>query len=112
MELPTPPDISVVVDTSPTDGTPAPRVEIWHPSDGEVGRTARAPIPFVGHATNARGATLSGGALVWTSDRSGPLGSGERISVTLLAGTHRVSLSARDAEGRVGTAFIRLDISP
>jgi hypothetical protein len=113
----TPRDAPMATDAPPVDGNApdapvGPTVAIWHPSDMEVGRTARMPIPFVGHAEDARGVVLTGAALAWSSSLTGPMGTGERVTVTLSAGMHVVTLTARDGAGRMGTASIRLTVAP
>jgi hypothetical protein len=69
------------------------------------------PIELVGGATDAEDGALSGGALVWTSDRAGVIGSGGRVTFTNAAlGAHRLVLTATDRSGRTGIASISLSV--
>jgi hypothetical protein len=88
-------------------GADSPVVTINHPGDGEQ-RAAGSDIPFVGLATDPQDGALTGSALVWSSDLAGVLGSGETVNTSLAAGTHRITLTATDADSNVGTDAITL----
>lgn len=69
------------------------------------------PIVFEGTAVDAEEGPLSGGALVWTSDRAGVIGSGTRVTFGNPAlGAHRIVLTATDRSGRTGLASITLTV--
>jgi PKD repeat protein len=69
------------------------------------------PIDLVGSATDSQGGMVTGGALIWTSDRAGVIGSGTRVSFTNAAlGAHRIVLTATDRSGRRGIASISLTV--
>lgn len=62
-------------------------------------------ISFNGSASDPEEGTLSGAALIWTSDMDGQLGTGTRFTYSdLSAGTHEISLTATDGGGAATTA--------
>lgn len=95
--------VSVVVNP---DGLEAPTVTILAPRDGAT-LTGGEAVSLSGEAVSAHGVTLTGEALVWTSDQDGALGSGEAITADpLSAGPHRITLTATDADGAIGAASV------
>lgn len=55
--------------------------------------------------------TLVGTKLSWSSSLAGPLGTGERIGVTLAPGSHVVSLTATDSDGNQTTAQTTVNVA-
>ncbi|MBL8915978.1 MAG: PKD domain-containing protein, partial [Archangium sp.] len=69
------------------------------------------PITLSGTANDPEDGTLTGGALVWTSDRAGVIGSGAQVTFNNAAlGAHRIVLTATDGSGRTGIASITLNV--
>jgi chitinase len=89
------------------EGSQNPVATIFHPGDGET-RTAGSPIPFSGQANDPQDGALTGSSLVWTSDLTGALGTGETFNASLTAGTHRITLTATDSDANTGTDSIEL----
>ncbi len=79
-----------------------PQVQINHPGDMEE-RVAGVTFPFVGVANDPEDGALSGASLVWTSNLSGPIGTGVMFDATLPVGTHTVTLTATDKDGNSAT---------
>ncbi len=93
------------------DAPVAPTVTITSPSPGHVTSDAVA-VDFVGSIADSNGLDTVQNA-VWKSDRDGELGSGVpdasgvvRLSVSLSAGEHTVTLTAVDADGLEGSAAV------
>ncbi len=87
-----------------------PTAAIFHPSDGEQ-RTAGDDIPWIGNGEDPEDGTLSGAALVWTSDIDGELGQGAMLDAPLVTlGTHTVTLTATDADGNTDAAAITIEV--
>lgn len=86
----------------------APRVQISPLAPAGKPATLRSGQPLVvtGQAFDSEsGALTAAGALRWSSDRDGGLGSGPWIAARLkTAGLHRITLEARDADGRTARA--------
>ncbi len=77
----------------------APRVQVTSPLGGAA-RTEREAIVFEALASDPEDGMLAGTALTWSSDRQGPLGTGESLLVPQLApGTHVVTVEATDSAG-------------
>ncbi len=88
----------------------APVVTIAQPLNGALVDEG-TPIVFEGTAVDAEDGPLAGGALVWTSDRAGVIGSGTRVTFGNAAlGAHRIVLTATDRSGRTGLASISLTV--
>jgi hypothetical protein len=88
----------------------APQVQIVSPADGAIFVPGQS-IGLEGMAVDLEGGTLTGSALVWRSDVAGVLGSGELLHVTdLELGTHRVTLTATDADGLKATAGLTIQV--
>ncbi len=91
-------------------GMTDPVVTISSPSNASVFDEGQ-PISLVGSATDLEDGAITGGALVWTSDRAGVLGSGPRVTFSNAAlGAHRIVLTATDSSGRTGVASIALSV--
>ncbi len=96
-------DIEVAPNASPTVAITAPR-------DGERFDFG-TPVALAGSAFDAEDGTLSGTALAWSSDRDGPLGTGESLTrADLSLGTHVVTLAATDRFGGTSTASVTIEI--
>ena len=91
-------------------GLSDPVVTITAPANASVFDEGQ-PISLVGSATDLEDGALGGGALVWTSDRVGVLGSGARVTFSnAVLGAHRIVLTATDSSGRTGVASILLSV--
>jgi hypothetical protein len=77
----------------------APFVVISNPSNGQTFAPGTL-IVFQGSATDMEDGTLPDGALVWSSDRQGVLGTGPSLPQnTLQPGLHVIKLTATDSKG-------------
>ncbi|MBN1248040.1 MAG: hypothetical protein JXC32_10310, partial [Anaerolineae bacterium] len=86
-----------------------PWLEILAPADNAV--IESFPVTFEGYAFDVEAGDRTA-AMTWTSDRDGPLGSGDGLSVDALsAGVHTITLSADDGEGHVATDTVRVTVS-
>ena len=95
----------------PTGGAPntPPVVEISSPADGvafEEGET----IAFAGTATDAEDGNRSN-SLIWTSNLSGPIGTGASFSAMLSAGTHTITASVTDLDGSAGSDSVTITVT-
>lgn len=67
-----------------------------------------------GEGEDVEDGTLEGTQLTWASDLSGPLGTGNSVSIDAMAlavGTHHITLSATDTAGQVGVATSTIRVS-
>ncbi len=80
-----------------------PAAAITSPPGGASYTTSQT-ISFQGSGSDPEDGILSGGALVWTSDLAGPIGTGTAFNRTLSAGTHTITLTATDSKGARGSA--------
>lgn len=88
----------------------APISSIISPSEGNVFKPGKA-ISFSGSGTDHEDGDLDGGALKWTSNRDGELGSGcSFTSSNLSTGVHTVTLTATDSGGLNGTARVNITV--
>jgi len=85
-----------------------PTVTISSPANGASFRTADQ-IPFSGTASDFDQGSLSG-ALVWTSNVDGQIGTGGSFTRRLTKGTHVVTASATDADGARTTAQVTVAV--
>jgi formylglycine-generating enzyme required for sulfatase activity len=70
-------------------------------------------VELRGHATDPEEGALTGGALIWTSDVDGALGTGASLATDSLAtGEHRIMLVATDSEGLADSASVTITITP
>jgi LmbE family N-acetylglucosaminyl deacetylase len=79
----------------PTDA--APTVVINTPAAGAT-YAAGAPIQFAGTASDPEDGPLSG-AIQWSSDLAGPLGTGASLYKVLAVGTHTITATVVDSKG-------------
>ena len=87
-----------------------PTVQITSPSTGSTFTNAD-DIVFSGSATDPEDGTLSGNALVWTSNRDGEIGTGDTVTSSLSLGTHVITLTATDSMSFSETTTLSVSIS-
>lgn len=88
-----------------------PVVAITSPPDGGAFLEG-TPISFSATATDLEDGPIPGSALGWSSDRDGPVGTGETIDVdTLSLGTHVITCTATDSVGNLGTGTVTVIVS-
>jgi hypothetical protein len=87
--------LTVTVTAPPMNAVPT--VAITAPADG-ADFSATDTIIFSGTAHDAEDGDLSSG-ISWSSNISGALGTGSRVSVRLSAGTHTITASVADSNG-------------
>ena len=79
------------------DKPPALRIE--SPASG-ARYVPGQPVALIGAAYDLEDGALEGGALSWSSDLAGPLGTGEMLHITDLAlGRHTITLAVQDTAG-------------
>ena len=89
----------------------APQVAITNPGRG-LRASAGSALTLTGAAFDDAGVQLTGRSLTWRSGRQ-ILGTGQHaVTVTLPAGTHVITLTARDPQGRGATASVPVTIIP
>ncbi len=89
-----------------------PVVFIVEPEDG-AWLSPGAPVLLLGMSDDADDGPLPDGALSWSSNLAGALGTGGAAQVAALAaGDHRITLSGRDADGNTATAAITVHVAP
>jgi hypothetical protein len=87
-----------------------PVITITNPADGEA-IVPGGLVVMQGLAVDLEDGSLPDGALLWSSDRMGELGSGPSLPRNdLTTGWHTISLRAQDSAGASGQASIRLYI--
>ncbi len=80
-----------------------PSAQILAPADGAQ-FTAGTLITFDGSADDAEDGTLTGSALLWSSNLDGAMGSGAPLAYgSLTAGLHTITLTAIDSAGATGS---------
>ena len=97
-------------DTSASFQVPgkAPLAGILEPLDGAV---LAAPVTLQGYGYDLEDGQLDGAALAWSSDRDGPLGSGDMLwDVDLSLGQHTLSLEVTDSQGHTRTATVVITV--
>ncbi len=88
----------------------APVATISQPADNASFGIGES-IDFQGSATDAEDGALSGGDLVWTSNIDGQIGTGGSFSrADLSEGTHTITLTATDSQGKTGQATVTITV--
>lgn len=88
----------------------APLVTFTAPGDGAA-FPAGQPVTLSGFAYDLEEGELGGPSLTYTSDRSGPLGTGsDVVAANLPVGVHTITLRAVDAAGNPSTAQIHITV--
>ena len=92
--------------TGPSGSNQAPSVSIDQPAaDTSLGRSYTST--FEGSASDAEDGDLSGGSLVWESDRDGEIGTGQSVAISGLSrGQHTITLTATDSDGSSSSATV------
>lgn len=85
----------------------APVATIYSPQNNEI-LSKDSNITFLGSGADAEDGDLSGGRLVWISDRDGPLGKGEQFSTYLSNGAHTITLTVTDSSELSGSTQITI----
>lgn len=88
-------------------GNRPPTVTITSPEDGA---TVPPTLTLEGSAEDPDEGTLTGDALVWSSDVDGELGTGATLQVTLSTGSHTLTLTATDVQGATGSASVAVTV--
>lgn len=86
----------------------APIVSITSPADGST-FDSEATIGFAGTASDTDDGDLTA-SLVWASDIDGQIGTGGNFSTTLSDGTHTITASVTDTDGKSGTDTISITV--
>ena len=99
-----------------TTGNAAPTATINDPADGSTYKEGET-VSFNGSGTDTEDGTLTGSALVWTSNRDGlitTIGTGVSFATnTLIHGTHIITLTVTDNDHASMTSnTIRIHITP
>lgn len=99
------------VDLGSTGGptNTAPTVSIDSPSNG-TSVSDGTPINFSGSASDAEDGNLSG-AISWSSNLDGGLGSGASVNATLSVGTHTITASVSDSGGASDSDSISVTVT-
>lgn len=84
----------------------APWMTIFSPEDKSLLNLSQL-LSFEGSASDYEDNSIPDAKLIWSSDRDGQLGVGNRIDVTKLSvGVHVVTLAAKDSDGMEGRASV------
>ena len=87
----------------------APQAEIISPAGGTF--RAGQLVPLLAAAFDADDGTLDDGAIAWSSDLDGPLGSGASLPVyDLSAGQHTITMTARDSDNNAVTDTVSVHV--
>jgi uncharacterized repeat protein (TIGR03803 family) len=85
-------------------------VQILSPAANVV-HAAADPLLLIGAAYDPDDGMLHGASLVWKSDIQGALGTGSPLSVSLIPGTHNLTLTATDSDGNAISTSVSVLIS-
>jgi subtilisin family serine protease len=89
----------------------SPTAAIATPANNSVS-LAGSSVTLSGTGTDAEDGALSGASLVWTSSIDGQLGTGASVALsTLSAGSHTITLTAKDSRGATGIATVSIRIN-
>ncbi len=86
-----------------------PEVEIQQPG-ADVAITVGDTLTLAGHGFDADDGSLLGDQLEWSSNLSGPLGTGSFLSPALAVGVHTITLRGRDTEGDLAFDSVRVTV--
>jgi hypothetical protein len=87
----------------------APLAGILEPADGAVVAT---PLTLQGYGYDLEDGQLDGTSLAWSSDRDGPLGTGDTLwDVDLTPGQHTLTLQVTDSQGHTAMAAVVITVS-
>ncbi len=90
-------------------GDSPPTVSITSPGDGAT-FGSNTSISFAGTASDTEDGDISSN-LSWTSDLSGPIGSGADFSTTLSDGTHTITAAVTDSGGNTSSDSVTVTVS-
>jgi hypothetical protein len=90
----------------------SPYALINHPSDNETRSVADGDFPFAGVGLDLEDGSLTGAALVWTSNLDGQLGTGEAFDALPSQGVHTITLTATDGDANTHSMSITLTMNP
>jgi len=91
----------------------APQTSIFSPENNSL-YFGDETIILEGSAYDTEDGQLDGAALTWSSNLNGALGNGTSLEVkasTLAEGTHTITLTARDKDGKTGSSNVTVKIS-
>jgi hypothetical protein len=100
---------TVSTSVSVSVGSSAPTVSIQSPSNGAGFKTSQM-LSFQGTASDEDDGSLSG-AISWTSDRDGALGTGAIVARRLSKGIHVITASVTDSDGMTSVATITIAVT-
>ena len=100
---------TVSTSVSVSVGSSAPTVSIQSPSNG-AGFTTSQMVSFQGTASDPDDGSLSG-AISWTSDRDGALGTGTAVTRRLSKGTHVITAGVTDSDGMTSVATVTIAVA-
>jgi hypothetical protein len=87
-----------------------PRVAIVTPASG-ANLAADEPVQLVATVRDLQDQRLGPGRIVWRSSIQGKLGGGAALAVPLAAGTHEITVTAKNSAGKRGKAAITVDVT-
>ncbi len=87
-----------------------PQAWIIMPQDGDTLAMVGLNI-FIGGATDTEDGFVGAENLIWTSDRSGVIGTGFYFTATLIVGWHTIILTATDSGGLSGSDTIQVYVN-
>jgi hypothetical protein len=98
----------VVVDAATSVNT-VPDASIVSPQEGATFLSTDT-ISFSGSAADLEDGDLPQGALVWTSNRDGQIGTGSTVKASLSVGDHIITLTATDSMGASGSDTVTITV--
>jgi hypothetical protein len=102
--------IQVTIESGGSGENQAPTVDITAPDDG-FELLQGSSLTFTGSGNDAEDGALTGGSLVWTSNKDGQIGTGTSFSTSSLSlGVHTITLTGTDSQGAKATATITVNV--